>query len=235
MTLESFYAFNNSRVNLKGFSECQNSHFIKQFCFAPNCEPEFMSTLRLLNENHSYRTFLTKRSSTSWWSAMSGRTGIHLRAHKTHVQRQQWWQMSAMPLPKKDCFVFIQHVEPPFEIRSNMTCVLLQLCLRVRGLLPGVIWKFPHCKVTQDYLKYLYMSKQYMGHLFRFSKHLYLTSGSFDLNLNHHPLQIQNSPGTGVGEILLRVSFGLCWVHSEVYEDAPEEHNSTEKRKMLVW
>lgn len=53
MTLESFYAFNNSRVNLKGFSECQNSHFIKQFCFAPNCEPEFMSTLKLLNENHS--------------------------------------------------------------------------------------------------------------------------------------------------------------------------------------
>lgn len=136
-----------------------HSHLIKQFCFALNGKQEFISQ----HWDYQKETILKKYSLLSVLPRpgdqpyLGEKTFSSEWTRKTHVQRQQGWQMSAMPLPIKDCFVFI-----PFETRSNMTHVLPQLCLRARGPLPGVIWKLLHSKVTQGDLKYLCTVKQYM-------------------------------------------------------------------------
>lgn len=150
MTREYLYAFNNSRANLLGFGEHKTSQLIKQFCFAPNCKQEFISQhqtteFRWLNRNHSSRTFLTEcptrpvdRPHLGELALISGWTP------KAHVRRQQWWQMSAVPLWTKDCYVFIQCVEPPSWDQEYTTHGLLQLCLRDRSVLLGIIWELPN-------------------------------------------------------------------------------------------
>lgn len=147
------------------------------------------------------------------------------QTQKMHVQRQQSWPMD------KQLHCFHSMCGPPLETRSNTIHVLLHLCLRARGLLPGVIWKLPHSKVSQGSLKYLCTVKTRL-HL---SEHSYLTSGSFDLNLKCHPLNSQQPWRMGRGETL-RVRLVLSSPFCRFYEGALGKYNSTQTEKcLLVW
>lgn len=70
------------------------------------------------------------------------------------------------------------------------------------------------------------MHKTIHGTFIPFSQNICISLQGALINLNHHPPNSEQPRDMGGGG-LSRVSFGLCSVHFEVYEDALKEHNST--------
>lgn len=142
------------------------------------------------------------------WSALSGEQACSSGwTGKTHVQRQQGWQMSAMP--PQDYLLFIPCVESPSEARRNRTHIWLQ------RLGPGsparCNLKAPSSNLThtQGHLKCLSTVKTIHGHLFPVFKTFIFNLRQLWSQFEAPSPKLTTALGQGWGRNSLRVSFRL--------------------------